>query len=221
MKQVCLFLSATVLIGILPATWANPVTVRSQEDPRQDAWILPEWTNMEELGTGFPADEEILVNEMLWDEHIPCPVDFGGNSNLNVQLEIINNTGREWTELYYVADPETSLSNVDELVEDITAPGFTLAFQIDSVGLNTPLVFESMTQDGIFEIGETWHFVIQEYSNALGIPAFSMDSLGVANASAGGPPSSGSIIAIPEPNVIVMISLFGGGLIFIRRKFMI
>ncbi len=218
MKRVCMLLVVAMTIGVLPAL-ANPVTVRSQEDPRQDSWILPEWTDMEELGIGFPADELIAAREVAWEGHIPCPTDYLTNNV--VQIEIDNLTGREWTELYYVADPETFLSNVDELVEDQSAPGFTLAFQIDGGGLNTPLVYESMNQDGIFEVGETWGFVIQDYNNSLALSPALLDSYGVAFASQGGPPSSGSIIAIPEPNVIVMVLMAGGGLVFVRRKFMI
>ncbi len=221
MKRICLFLIVTMMIGILPTALANPVWVATEDPglPLQDDWVIPEWTEYEELGIGFPPDELISVQEIPWLGHKPCPTDFTGLGAM-VQLEITNLTGEDKWGLIYVADPETSLSNVDELVADQNAPLiYTHSFAIDWGGFNTPLVYESMTQDGIFEAGETWEFIIQDYNNSLNLPASMIDSLGVAGASQGGSPSSGSIIAIPEPNVIVMILMSGGGLFFFRRKF--
>jgi hypothetical protein len=132
-----------------------------------------------------------------------------------------------WSNLVYVADPETTFSNDDGEAQDLKAPGWTLAFKIDNVGANTPLVYESMTQDNVFEPGEVWEFVVQEYSNSQGLAPSLLDSWDgvnqgqIAYASSGGPPSSASIIAIPEPNVIVMVLMSGGGLLAVRRFFRI
>lgn len=157
MKHLSYWLVATMLTSALPAVLANPVDVYTEPDPRQDSWILE--GQVEELGIGFPPDEEILAHEVPWNGHRPCPQDFQGAA---VQVEIVNLTGRDWAELYYVADEQTSISNMDELVGDMSFPGTKEAFKIDAVGLNTPLVFESMNQDGIFEAGEAWQFVIQD-----------------------------------------------------------
>jgi hypothetical protein len=215
MKRVSLLLISALMISVLPVL-ANPIVVQTDPLALQDDWLIN--GPVEELGVGFPPAELIGALDVPWEGHIPCPVDYKGLQN--VQVEIVNLTGKIWTELYYVADPETSLSNVDELLGDVAAPGFTPAFKIDRAGLNTPLVFESMTQDGVFEIGETWQFVIQEYSNGNGLPPSAMGSLGVSFASAGLDASSGSIIAIPEPSVVGLLAISGLGL-FIRKRLML
>ncbi len=85
------------------------------------------------------------------------------------------------------------------------------AFRIDAIGVNRPLIFESLTPDGIFEAGETWEFIIDDFSNFLGLAADDFFSIGVGAFSPGGP-SSASIIAtvVPEPSTALLL---GGGLI--------
>lgn len=219
MKHMSLFLIVAMMTCIVPITLANPVNVITYPDPRQDTWVLD--GEYEELGINFPADELILAQEVAWEGHDPCPTDWQGAIWPNAQVQIVNLTGKAWAELYYVADPETFLTNVDELVDDANAPtGMgTLSFQIDWGGNNTPLVFESMNQDGIFEVGEIWEFVIQEYNNTLGLSAAALGSFGVSYASQGDPISSGSIVAIPEPSVVALLGISALGL-FIRRRLM-
>ncbi len=129
-------------------------------------------------------------------------------------------TPTAWTEVWYVADPSatTIISNFDGVVDMAPAlvdPGH--AFLIDTVGFNKPLIFESGPVNGIWDPGETWHFIIDDYMNFFGAPASAFDSIGVASASAGSPPSSGSIIAIPEPASLAMLAL-GGALGLLRRR---
>ncbi len=232
MKRLNYWLVAAMLTSTLSAVLANPVEVYTQEpiDPRQDNWVLNGW--VEELGVGFPADENIFAQEVTWDGHLPCPQDLGSPySGTHVQIEIINLTSNEWLELYYVADEQTFLSNVDELVGDVSMPGTKDAFKIDAVGNNTPLVYESMNQDGRFEVGETWQFVIQDYLtfNPVGqlYDASNPDALtspGVAYASGywatGEQVSTGSIVAIPEPSVMVLLAMTGSAMVFVRRLMM-
>ena len=142
---------------------ADAVMVATGQDPRQDNWLLDGW--VEELSTG-PWNEEMQLiqsQDIPWNGHIPCPQDYENETmGTTVQVAITNMTNRYFKDLYYVGDVhdggsyETAFTNIDELVADVTPangglidPG--LAFKIDAVGLNKPLVFESMTQDQVFE----------------------------------------------------------------------
>ena len=83
-------------------------------------------------------------------------------------------------------------------------PGSTfpdlLTFRIDTLGVNTPLVSESFTANGIWEAGEIWEFVIQDYGHPV-LPPSAIDSIGLGSLD---PPSSGSIIAVPEPSPLLL-----------------
>ena len=62
--------------------------------------------------------------------------------------------------------------------------------------------------DGIFEAGETWDFIIDDYFNALGIGADAFFSPGAVGGASPSGPSSGSIIAvIPEPSTGLLLAL--------------
>ena len=222
MKRIGLFLIGALMISIMPAALAIPVDAELRDTLRQDELVnLPDW---HELGIGFPVDEDITASDEEYLGEEPCPTDYLGG--LNYLVTIQNLSPNYWTDLHYVADPETTFTNDDGEAQDLKAPGWTLAFRIDKVGANQPLVFESMAQDNIFEPNEVWQFVVQDYQNANFLAPSLLDSWDgmsqgqISYASAGGPPSSASIIAIPEPNAIVMILISGSGFIFIRRKFM-
>ena len=175
----------------------------------------------EELGTApfFPVDE-LIVATHTFVSLVPCPPMHAGLPSALVVMT--NLSGRDWENLFYVANPETSLTNVDGLAFSAAAPAVPgLAFRIDSVGLNRPLISESFAADGIFSAGETWEFLIQDYTNLLGIPPDALGSLDFAGASTlvpGTPPSSGSIVAmqVPAPGVLGLIGL--GGLTLLRRN---
>jgi hypothetical protein len=216
-----------VLVGLLLAAPASavPVEVASESLAPCDPLVVPD--QVEELGIGaasihpgpFPQDEEILSNH--YPTHlVACPT--SDSAAPNIKVSITNLTGLDFPNVWYVSDPETSLSNVDGLING------QQAFKIDYVGINASLWTESMNRDGIFEAGETWKFIIDDYFNTLGLPASALDSCGggppcsyglVGDPSVGGPPSSGSIIAYtPEPGTLMLAGLALAGLAVMGRK---
>jgi hypothetical protein len=191
------------LVGLALAAHALavPVSVSHTDLPTCDFLSVPPL--VDELGdtSAFPPDERITAVD-LSTVLSGCPAT--DTPAPNVLVAMTNLTTLDFVEVWYVADPETSLSNVDGLVEGEEA------FQIDSVGLNTPLVFESMQVNGIFEAGETWEFVIDDYFNALGLAADDFFSPGAVGTFSPGGPSSGSVIAfVPEPATALLLA---GGL---------
>jgi hypothetical protein len=93
-----------------------------------------------------------------------------------------------------------------------------LAFEIDAVGANTPLVSEvGGSIAGVFEPGETWTFIIQDYTNTFGLSAALISSIGLPSA---GLASSGSIVAVPvpEPTPAALVGLGVLGLALARRR---
>lgn len=173
---------------------------------------------IEELGEGplFPADELIAT---VWTQigQSACPMTDDPNIP-NVLVEMTNLSGRYWDNLFYVADPDTTISNVDGFAFSAVAPGVVgQAFRIDRVGMNRNLLVESMTPDNIFEPGEIWAFIIQDYSNAAGLPP-SFGSLDFAGGSLPSPDSTGSIVqfVVPAPGSLALLGL--GGFAAVRRR---
>ena len=137
----------------------------------------------------------------------------------NVVVLMTNLTGRALDNLWYVGDVGTSFTNADGVAEGAGSPGQPgLAFRIDDVGVNRPLLLETMTSDGIFEPGETWSFIVQDYQSPLGLPADSFLSIGLAgDSSAIVQSSSASIVRmVPTPGSASLIAL--GGLAAARRR---
>ena len=131
-----------------------------------------------------------------------------------------NTSGHDNYDVIYVADEGTSLQNYDKPRIGNGPADVQLAFLIDNVGLNTPLRSESMTPDLIWQNNETWVFVIQDFVGAGGGPPAPFDSIGIAGNSAGWPPSTGSILGVPEPSSLLLaaLGLMGFGIYCWRRR---
>ncbi|QEG35715.1 PEP-CTERM sorting domain-containing protein [Bythopirellula goksoeyrii] len=193
---------------------ASPVSVSSQDDPMCcDTLTVP--INVDELGIAFPPDELISANAIPTPD-IAC-LQHAIPGVVNRLVRMTNLSGFDWQDLWYVADPETTITNRDGFVNGESA------FKIDSIGANRPLLNESFSPaDGIFQAGETWEFIVDGYSNLLGLPASAFGSVGLVGGASGGDiDSSGSIIAlgvVPEPGSLVL--LLGGlcGVLIIRNR---
>ncbi len=194
---------------------ANPVDVYSENGPQDPLFVEGP---MDELGDWFPPDELIESWWEPWDQ----PACWDGNDDPaipNVLVTMTNLTDRTFPEVYYVADPETSITNFDGWIGNAGLGDAQYAFKIDWIGINRPLISESMTVDNIFQPGERWAFIIQDYQNALGGPPAPFDSLGIASMSMGWPPSTGSIIATPVPAAVLLLGSGFIGLVAVRRRF--
>lgn len=160
----------------------------------------------------FPTDEWIdSVTTLTSTPACPASDDPGVPNTL---VRITNLTGRSFTDLWYVGEPNfTFFSNVDGTINT------AIAFKIDMAGVNRPLLSESILTNGIFEPGETWDFIVQDFGNAAGLPADGFDSLGVPSSLGGAFVSTASIVANPVPTPGAIAILLGaGGAVSTRRR---
>ena len=185
-----------VLFGSSQQALAVLTPVTHFDEPNCDTLVVP--PTVDELGIAppFPPGEVIAISDFP-GKRIPCPSTDEGIIPNSI-VDIVNLNAFPFTKVWYVTDdPETTITNFDGVV--MGPGGIGRAFLIDTAGINTPLFSESMTADGIFEPGETWRFVIQDYFNTFGLPPSAIDSIGVSSVPTPPTPpgrSSGSIIAV-------------------------
>lgn len=155
----------------------------------------------------FPIDEAIASEAML--QNLEGCMAAPAAAGPDFVVHINNLTATYWTDLFFVADAGNFFNNHDGMI----LGGF--AMRIDTVGVNTPLLAESMTPDGIFEPGEDWFFAVLDWM-APAPPSF-MDSIGIG---AGFPPSTASIVAnpIPLPSGLLLLASALGLLGRLRRS---
>ncbi len=144
------------------------------------------------------------------------------NPNLINSLVVMTNlTHRTWRDLYYVGDPSTVFSNVDGVGDAGVSNLDGLAFRIDSIGVNRPLIFESIVADNLFQPGEQWQFIVQDFSSPIGAPD-SFFSVGFADASVTVIETSAASIVqfVPEPASALMwlLALLGFAMDRIRPR---
>lgn len=207
---------AVALLSMTASALAVPQFVQSVDTPHCD--VQMPLTLVDELGLPnvFPAGERIqsFANPTTLSA---CP-SHDNPSIPNVVVTIINLNPFTFSDVHYVADPGTpgaigtTIGNEDGLVNG------GQSFRIDNVGVNQPLLGESINANNLFEPGEIWRFVVDDYVNSGGLPASAFASIGVGSASPGGP-SSGSIIAIvPEPASLGLAALALPALLRRRRR---
>jgi hypothetical protein len=208
-------LSCAALLACAGVAQAVPQFVQSVDTPHCD--VQMPLTLVDELGLPavFPAGERVQAFSSPTTLSA-CP--SHDNPNLpNFVVTMINLNPFTFTDVHYVADPAavgatgTTIGNEDGLVNA------GQSFRIDNLGVNRPLVGESLGLNNNFEPGEVWRFIIDDYQNSGGLPASAFASIGVGSASPGGP-SSGSIIAIvPEPASVGLLCVAGIALARRRR----
>jgi hypothetical protein len=210
---------------------AIPTVVAHGDTAHCDPLVVP--VLVDELGTGglFPAGEQLVATLPQFAPPPTAPGIIGAtgpagfNCNTgtidspfaaNIGLAITNINAVDFVEVWYVANTPngTNISNPDGMVNGYQA------FRIDKVGVNKPLISESLFNDGIFNAGETWVFLLQDYSNnqIVGPSANLLGAPGVAGLLGDG--STGSIIAIvaPEPGTAGLLILGLLGMARFARK---
>lgn len=172
----------------------------------------------EELGTGpaFPMDE-LIDATFTFTADSACPLS-DDTAMPNALVVMTNLSGRDWTDLFYVADPDTMFSNFDGEAESATVPGLRgRAMRIDAIGSNRPLMFESFATNGVFEAGETWSFILQDFTDLFGLGPAAMSSLDFAGGSHLSFDSTGSIVQfVPTPGSLGVLAC--AGVLGLRRR---
>jgi hypothetical protein len=199
-------------------TFANPTNILGQDVCDSfDVANIP--GTLDEIGTaagGFPAGEQLTpVSLAVASPATVGPAGHTCNSpalqdspfRANFVLGIRNDNPVDYTEVWYVANTAngTDFSNWDGTING------NIAYRIDNVGLNKPLVSESLIADGIWNAGETWVFTLQDWSNANLLNGLAINAVGVPGLLGDG--SSGSILALvaPEPGTagLLIVGLLG------------
>lgn len=128
----------------------------------------------------------------------------------NRMVTMTNLQAQDYYDVYYVTNGVSGgtaagiFSNYDGTINGARA------MRIDRIGDNQPLYFESMDQDGIFQAGETWRFILQDCVTPPN-PCFFYTPDEVGD---GDPLPS---IIVPEPAGLAL-SLLGGLLVLRRRR---
>ena len=208
MKTMATITVTAVALVLAAPAGAEPVDLSYQDGPQDPLWV-PQ--TGEELGTNFPPDELITATATQTDRTACSDFPFDDPVIPNRMVYMTNQTTRDFSAVWYASDPETQLSNYDGWINSEEA------FRIDAVGVNQPLISESLIWDGVFQAGETWEFIIQDYRNAFGLPPTAFQTVGVGAQSAGDHVSTGSIV-VPEPATMTLLGLGAIGVLARRRR---
>ena len=201
---------ALVALGLLvsiPAVAVTTTGLTITDLPTCDVLSAP--TTMEELGLGgasplFPVGSQIQTLGVS-SATTACASVTDSALITNIRLSITNLNSIGFSAVYYVANAGTVFTNIDGTINLLSA------MRIDATGTNTPLVAGDTGGDGIFSPGETWEFIIQDYTNAL-LAAGAINRIGIPDTNLPAT-SSGNILAVPVPEpgtaALVAIGLLG------------
>lgn len=207
LKQALSIWTASLLAAA--SSQATLIAITQADLPQGDVLLLLSGTWADELGNpgaGFPLGEWISHSSVIGDYVTVCDT-FNDPLLKDRQVTVTNMNPSDIPTLFFVINglvTPGSFSNVDGLVNG------SLAMQIDAVGVNQPLVYESMAADGVFQAGETWRFIVQDYVSAPNVDFFFSQGL----AGSGDPLPS---ILVPEPSGI-LLGLLGGLMVWRRRR---
>jgi PEP-CTERM motif-containing protein len=164
--------------------------------------VLAAPTTMDELGlaAAFPVGEQITTASAV-STTTACASVTDSALISNIRLSITNSNTIAFSAVYYVANAGTVFTNIDGTINLMSA------MRIDATGTNTPLVAGDTGSDGIFSPGETWQFIIQDYTNVL-LSATAINHIGVPDINVPAT-ASGSILAVPvpEPGTAALLGL--------------
>jgi hypothetical protein len=190
---------ALSLLVSLPAA-AVPASITAVDSPGCDTLSAPAGVDELGLSAAFPIGERIFASATA-TANSPCTTGAVDDPlTRNFSLNITNLNATAFTDLWYVANASTTISNFDGLINGMPA------FKIDTVGVNTPLAGESILADGIFAPGETWSIILQDFTNSLFGPG-ALGAIGVPDLTG----ASASIVAypvpVPEPGTAALLGL--------------
>jgi hypothetical protein len=229
-SAVALVLATTSPLHAIPTSVVHQDAVNADGTTHCDPLFIPQ--DVDEIGTILPFPLDEALDSVSTTTTFPVCTATDDVLMPEELVFITNLTGRDLTEVWYIANNETRISNFDGYANDI---GFAVdldneTFRIDSDisdpgGAHHPLVGESGVLNDIWEAGETWEFILQDYGNLFGLPGSALTSIGVGDASGvpGVIDSSGSIIAIPqvpEPGstVLALLAMSAWGLVPRRKR---
>ena len=172
--QVSGKLSAVAVAGLLGlyASTASSNPVQAVYTDLTPCDSHPTQTLPEELGLGagggsgqsgpFPADEAISYSV--------SPIDLGtcgipGNLDDDWLVKMTNLTATSFVNLFFVANSDYSFDNFDGQISEVGSQNSGRAMRIDNLALNQPLLSEDGNPDLIFEPGETWDFIVLNFTS--------------------------------------------------------